>query len=664
MTSPHSDAIKPDPDSLRNARVTVRDAKDVWDSSVYGLTDERCLSQLAALRMGAWDARDEKDDGPEGSCQTPLGDVTTYLTRQSSYVPYKSSGVTQYRAGDDMCRLAIDMVFCPEVNSASAASPLAAVALITAASVRASLWDEHMTGAERGLSAVAAVAPKKGGEAYELIKEYSRQHTGRLDSAVPMILRDFYASIYAWQFIRCTDGEILDLCGSTLCLTTAIDYVGASDDPAGGGYDAYIAAASEGVACLAGDAATQALRDIVTADAFMMTKDVMAEKSRAIVDTEEFIEVSGGPVTPNEFLPARWWDAAMVPYHRLVMSTMHYKRLTDRLGTFSSADRCGKIKRAVDSIIRYDEIVDAVSDFSNKECFNELLVALAVRGSKAACGYANAVGRVTDDALECDCGASGHEEAAELAMGACLWYLLAPRYMARRQLQGYAAAGDVVRNAYAWPAPGARLRTVADICLQPGNALHTSDWQPLWGETGTPTGASGQLPLVDRLASRIVRRCLVKNVGQEAMRRSQVAAGTVLAHCNVLDDQRSLRLLSEKWCHLFETVVAGLPAGEAVPGTATAELGALVSRIWRHTVVGLADDSTDAVEGTDEQLFIDVDRAVRRTYLLTPAQGIAARRAFFGVTTSAVELSGLGPYARLSDGAAHIHNRAEGRVAS
>jgi hypothetical protein len=643
--------------------VTVRDAEDVWDSSVYGLTDERCLSQLAALRMGARDARDEKDNGPEGSCQTPLGDATTYLTRQSSYVPYESSGVTRYPAGDDMCRLTIETVFRQEVDSASLASPLAAAALITAASVRAGLWAEHMDGAERGLPAVVAVAPRKGGEAYELIKEYSRHQTVRKDSAAPMVLRDFYSSIYAWQFIRCTDGGILDLCGSTLCLTTAIDYVGASDDPAGGGYDAYIAAASEGVACLTGDAATQALRDIVTADAFMITKDAMAEMSRAIVDTEEFIEDSGGPVTPNEFLPARWWDAAMVPYHRLVMSTLQYKHLTDRLGTFRSADRCGKIKRAVDSIIRYDEIVDAIFDFSNRECFNELLVALAVSGSKAARGYANALGRVTDDALECDCGASGHEEAAELAMGACLWYLLAPRYMARRQLQGYAAAGDVVRNAYAWPAPGARLRAVADIFLQPGNALHAWDWQPLWGDTGTPTGSDGQLPFAEWLASRIVRRCLGENLGQEATRRSQVAARTVLSDCDVLDDHRSLRLLSEKWCHLFETVVAGLPADAVVPGTTTAELRALVGRIWRHTVIGPAGGPTDAVEETDERLFIDVDRAVRRTYLLTPAQGIAVRRAFFGVTTSAVELSGLGPYARLSNGAAHMHNRVEGAVA-
>ncbi|XP_044715036.1 uncharacterized protein HRG_11304 [Hirsutella rhossiliensis] len=149
-------------------------------------------------------------------------------------------------------------------------------------------------------------------------------------------------------------------------MTTAIDYVGAGDDPIGGGHDAYMAAASEGVACLAGKAATQALRDMVIADSFMVAKDEMTEAARDISNTDEFIRLGGGGVTPIEFLRARWWDAAMVPYHRLVMGTSHYKHLTDNLGTFSIADTCGNIKRAVDSIIRYNEIADIVSDYTNQ----------------------------------------------------------------------------------------------------------------------------------------------------------------------------------------------------------------------------------------------------------------------------------------------------------
>src|SRR6202021_2381164 len=99
---------------------------------------------------------------------------------------------------------------------------------------------------------------------------YHQRHAEAKESAAPMVLRDFYASIYSWQFIRCTDWRILDMCGSVLCMTTAIDYVGAKDNPAGGGYDAYIAAASEGVACLAGKPATQVMRDMGIDDSFMV----------------------------------------------------------------------------------------------------------------------------------------------------------------------------------------------------------------------------------------------------------------------------------------------------------------------------------------------------------------------------------------------------------
>jgi hypothetical protein len=654
MTSVHADPFGIDPDSVRQARASGEHAVDVWASSACGLVDERCLSRLAVLRMGTGDVPDEDVTDPKdsGSCQESLGNVTTYLTQAPSYVPYESAGVTRHRAGEVMCHQVIETVFHPDVSSSVRASPLTATALITAASVRANLWSGHTSETGQGLAVVATLAPKKGGEAYQLIREYSQHHAEGTDSAAPMILRDFYSSIYAWQFIRCIDERILDLCGAALCLTTAIDYVGASDDPAGGGYDVYTAAASEGVTCLAGKAATQALQDMVVADAFMVTKDAMAEKAKEINDADVFIGVNGGPVTPNEFLRARWWDAAMVPYHRLVMSTTHYKNLTDSLGTFKSADRCGRIKRAVDSIIRYDEIVDAISDYINKECFNELLVALATGGSKSARNYAQAVAKVTDDALECDCGENGHEEAAELAMGACLWYQLAPRYMARRQLFSYAAGTDVVREAYAWPAPGERLSAAADVCLRPGNTLHATTWEPLWKES-----RDTHQPALARLAHRIANRSLTGNAGQEARYSCEAAARSVLADCDTLDGQENLRALSEKWCHLFETVLAGVSAGEDIPHGLSRQLCSLVDRIWRHTVVG--SRPADAAEGIDEQLFIDVDRAVRRTYLLAPAQGIAIRRAFFGVTTSAVELSGLGPYARLNNGAAHMHSLAE-----
>ncbi|KAM4063602.1 hypothetical protein HRG_014047 [Hirsutella rhossiliensis] len=599
MASPQ-ESVKTDSDQVRVARTSGLHMTNVWDASACGLTDERSLSRLTGLWMGSEDAPDENVGHPKysSSCQRVSGNAATYLQQEPSYVPYKSFEVKRCRSGDDMCRQAFDLVFCQEVTSSVKASPLAATALITAASLREGLWPGRGSEVERGLAVVAAIAPKKGGEAVLLIREYRRRQEKVQDSAVPMVLRDFFASIYAWQFIRCTDGRLLDLCGSALCMTTAIDYVGAGDDPIGGGHDAYMAAASEGVACLAGKAATQALRDMVIADSFMVAKDEMTEAARDISNTDEFIRLGGGGVTPIEFLRARWWDAAMVPYHRLVMGTSHYKHLTDNLGTFSIADTCGNIKRAVDSIIRYNEIADIVSDYTNRECFNELLVAIAVGGSNGARGYANAVARVPDDTL---------------ALQNWLW---AAVYGTCWHRETWHEGMDVVREAYTWPAPGTRLRAVADISLKPGNTLHATTWQPLWEGTNTRSRDIHQQGLVYGLSRRI-----------EVMHRSITVA------------------IKRASGHYLQNGVTYLKLSWQVYRRAA---------VW-STVFGDMLLSGPTM-GTDERLFIDVDQAVRQTYLLPSAEGIAIRRAFFGVTSGSVELSGLNPYARLSDGAALMHD--------
>lgn len=552
--------IQPDGHKLRLARTNSRCTMDVWNASSCGLVDPACLDQLKELRMGTEEAQDQSTEVAKArDRQTGPTASTTYLLGEPSYVPYESNGVTRYQSGDDMCQNVVDMVFCCEVRSSVTASPLARTALITAACIRASHWSEHEGWTKGGLGLVAAAAPKKGGEAIPLINEYLQRHATAKQSVAPMVMRDFFASIFAWQFMRCTDRRILDLCGSVLCLTTAIDYVEAPDDSCSGGRDIYLAAASEGVGYLSGSAATRALRDIVIADSFMITKDAMADRCKEITNLDAFIRATGGQVTPEEFLLARYWDGAMVPFNRLILSTTGYRHLTDEFGTLCSANTCGKIKLAIDSSLRYNETVDVIPDYANRECFNELLLALAIGGSAAARGYAHAIAKVTDDTLVCGCGAVGHQEAAEAAMGACLWYLLAPRYIARKQLRNYATAVDVVRDAYAWLTPGTRLKAVAGISLQPSNILHGPTWQPLWQDTVASGSDADQPELVHGLARRIVRRSLVDDAGEEAIRSCEVIASSVLADCDSLSGVERLAALPSKWCLLFETVLACVP---------------------------------------------------------------------------------------------------------
>jgi hypothetical protein len=332
------------------------------------------------------------------------------------------------------------------------------------------------------------------------------------------------------------------------------------------------------------------------------------------------------------------------------MSTSSYRHLTDELGTFRATQKCRRIKRAFESIIRYNEIVDMISDSTSREPFNELAVAMALGGSDAALGYGNAVATVTDDVLECDCGEKGHDVAGELAMGMCLWYLLGPRYMARRQLACLSDAGGEVSKAYAWRPPGTRLRAVARTLL-PGNTLHSATWQPLWAEVDAlPHDTDGTL-WAGELARRAVRRSLTSDARQGIVHKDcEAIAKSILTDCDNLCDRTSLHALSERWRCFFDAILASSGADGVAHHDTTAELRALLGRIWEHTIVGCGPDSMGSADEADIRLFIDVDQVIRRTYLLAPAYGIIVRRAFFGVASSAVELSGLNPYGRLADG--------------
>ena len=646
----------PDPEDVRNTRLSEQRTMDVWDASACGLTDTGSLCRLEKLRMGTEARQDGEPMSLEGcrTCQVSTGNATTYTLGKLSYVPYESSQLKRYQRGDEACREAIDAVYCHDVRSSVGASPLAGFALLTALSERKSLWHEAGKRIESGLAQVAAIAPRKGGGLLQLIKEY--RHAER-DSAASMILRDVYSSIYFWQFIRSTDMRTLDLCGSVLCLTIAIDWAGASDDPTNEGTDTYIASASEGLAYLAGNAATHALKDIVTTSAFMVTKELMVEKSREVSDIDAFLRHSGGPVSPDEFLCARWWDAAMVPYHRLVMSTGPYKHLTDELGTFRATDACENIRRTFDSIIRYDEIVDIVSDYANKECFNEFLVALAIGGSSALHGYADAIARVIDNVLTCKCDAVGHQQAAELAMGTCLWYLICPRYIARKQLLQYAKASNAIREAYSWADPGLRLRAVHHISLESGEYLHTRAWQPLWSLADIASCGTLDEDPAHNLAQRAVRRCLVDGAGTGIPQQLEDAAFSALRGCNELDSQENLRNLSERWISLFAAVTAFALPSRPTGLPETNVFNDIIERIWRDVIIDSNYDTTQSADALDERLFIDTDRAIRQTYSLPFEEGIPLRRAFFGVISCAIELSGLGPYSRLNKGAVRMHDR-------
>jgi hypothetical protein len=279
-------------------------------------------------------------------------------------------------------------------------------------------------------------------------------------------------------------------------------------------------------------------------------------------------------------------------------------------------------------------------------------MALAMGGGRAVLGYGDALGRITDDVLACDCGAIGHEEAAELAMGTVLFELIHPRYRTRRQLACLSSADDPVKSAYAHRSPGTRLQAVASTVLQPGNVMYSPTWQPLWTQITTPQAPD--TPWAEQLARQAVRRSLPHPGNHAGTGACHAAAKSVLADCDQLRDQASLRNLAEAWCHFFDTVIDASVTDSTARHQATSEMRPLIGRIWEQDIVGHAGQSPPAPEFADERLFMDMDHAFQRSFSLPPAEGFAIRRAFLGVVTSATELSGLNPFARLTDGTARL----------
>jgi hypothetical protein len=623
-----------------------------WDADECGLITEACAAQLVDLHAGAFDASGDAGGGRQRSTanRDAIDNGCTVISTQPVYQPYRSKEVTRHDVGDNMARQVVRAVFSDEVRASVEASPIAMTAMKATASARLNIWPESRSPIGLRLAELASVAVRKGDEVTRWLHAWGVYEKDAIKRMGPVVMRDFWSGWFAFALLRCDNENLPDLCGSAMCLTTAVDYVDVNDDAlTGNTRDDYLAAASEGVACLEGEAVTQALKDIVISDAVMKAKNAMIADSSMVADLEGFIKCNGGPVTPHEFFLARWWDGALISTLRIVLGAPVYRHVADRFGTFTSGSKCDKIGRALDSMIRYNEIADVVSDCLQKESFNELEIALSVGGVGSVIGYAEAVATTTDDTLECDCGEDGHDEAAEIAMGSCLWYLLTPRYIARLQLCAFSNASEAVRQAYACPPAGTRLKKIACTPTPPGRMLHSPTWEPTW-TTGLESGESNRSAWIDTLARRTVRRCFLSNEIDEMVRvNCEGIAKEVLDLCDIFDDLESLRALSEKWCQLFDAVLADRITGDESNAT-VCDFRVLVKRIWtRGIIIGEGDLPTPDDE-VSIMLFLDTDKLVRHSFTLPYVDGLRLRRAFFGVMSSAVELSGLNPYSRLADG--------------
>ncbi|TFY87637.1 hypothetical protein DYL59_17770 [Pseudomonas kairouanensis] len=621
-----------DPREIREIRarfVETSASADIWSADTLGLVNDAVASLF--------------DSMPHD--QDEHGQPTSRMLHAAPYVPYTSLSIQPREQGLQRFEQLLALIRAEPVCRTVSTGALAAIALTASAS----LWLAARSATEgnrhiaQGLRALAHIAPKKGLEVERLPDAYRTLLPGVKAQDVPaMILRDFCASTFAWQYIRSPDARVHDLCGSLMVLTTAIDYVGAKDDPGAVGR-AYQVAGSDGLVHLGGRAIHQAVQDMVVACAFMITKDEMVAASQYHGDLLAFIDAAGGPVTPAEFFVGRWWDAGMCPYHRMVMNSDGYHSLMNEADAFDSFAHCHAVRRAIDNLIRYNEVIDLVPDYTNGEVFNEARVALSLGGVEAVREYGTCLACVTDEVLRCECGARGHEVAAEMSMGGALWYLLLPRFQVWRQLHAFRDGPGHVGTAFAPLPAGQRLQGVM-LKLLPGECLHDRSWKPLW-----QVGSAAQGPtLISELARRVMLRCLLPQNRQHPHALEHLIA-PLLERCDRLETLLELRELAEYWVGLFDACLEVSSVSPTAYPQILNALRAALLRAWQDTV------ACDVQAGADtERLYVDCDSAVRRTYALPLAMGLVVRRAFFGVATSAVELGGFNPYARLTRGIATV----------
>ncbi|WP_160710731.1 hypothetical protein [Chitinophaga solisilvae] len=597
---------------------------DVWSIQACGKIDE---NDVGGLYLPSF-VKGRNNPGPGND------EPYTQIRSTPGYLPYESARIATNETGWERSRLALNAVFSEDMLKLFESSPLTKIALLTSATV---IVEKTKVG--EWLKEAGTAIPRKGDEIKRLWPAYQIQCSGNLEAAIPMMLRDFSASSYVWVFIRIRDVRIHDLGGSMMCLTIASDYYRASDDPGTSDMKPYMEAMNEGLSCLEGPAASVATRDAILCSGFIQVRDAVNRRIAGMSpgELQDIISAYGGVVTPREFITMRWWDAAMSPYYRSAMGSDGYYHLTESSGVFKGTKKCGKIRRAIDSSIRYNEIVDLLPDATQGDGTNELLIAMLVGGHEATSGYAGALSAIIDEALTCDCGAEGHVEAAEIAMGSCLWFALVPRYNLRSQLNNLVKGNPTLMNAFAFGKPGERHIMCKTL---PGDILHTDGWKPLWTKTFVD---------IPELVQRVVRRTLPEEVRDEEVHLlCNHMATTVLIACFAIDDDlEQLRELWSKWCDLFDAAVSKFMQENS---PLLFSLRNLIGRIWIHTIIGTGEVCSD----TSESLFVDIDKALRETYQLSYENGRAIRRAFHGVVSSAIELSGFNPYACLADGAAHL----------
>ncbi|MEU2430197.1 hypothetical protein ABZ611_11865 [Streptomyces sp. NPDC007861] len=620
-----------------------------WDFESAGLVHagSRAAELLASLRM----ATHETHTQPHGH---EPSEPTLRIAIPPAYVPYESKRMARNAEGERLSRAVISVATSKELQQSLESSPVADTMQRTIRLLQDRLWDVETSPPGRVLALLGDAIPRKGNEMPDLVSEYVRRGAEHPASLPAMAIRDFWGFFQALMSVRCRDGRMPDLASSLMTVIMGIDFPGLADDSEAGGTQVYVEASGEGMACLAGPAAQQLLWDTTLTTAVIALKNRLLSQPSSVWQRSDTAGVPGetGAPTPSEYLLARWWDA-VTPVVLGTTGWPAYRHLANDRGHFIGSVRCGRIHRALSALFRYNDAVDLLPDYVCREPFNELHPPLAIGGAQCLTGFADALAATTDEVIDCDCGQPGHQEAAEISMAVCIGFMLSPRYRLGHQLAALShAVSPQIRRSFTGTSPQRAARTTAATRLLPGEVVYAPSWSPLWQTSSDQDDRTW----TDTLAQRAVKRYFLTGQSTHPVGRRCLALTRSLINEATADTNGSrLRNLAGQWGQLFDLVATHptiSPTLGALDPRLVKELGALIARTWSHVIVGSTEAPSPLTTKEDVQLFMDVDHAFRRTFNEPHEAPVALRRAFLGVLTSATELAGHNPYARLVDGTA------------
>ncbi|OXA39329.1 hypothetical protein Fcan01_25917 [Folsomia candida] len=438
------------------------------------------------------------------------------------------------------------------------------------------------------------------------------------------------------MFIRGFDLAQLSVCASTLCLTTCIDYVVAGDDPKLGGHEAYVKALVDSTR-VSGTSFPAIMEEVV------MTSALIAHKAELVASHNfEDMPLSGRNPTPQEFLAARWWDAAMSPYFKIPLMFQNGTGVAvDENWVPLGSKVCPSIREAVDVIVRYNEIVDVFHDASTGEPMNELHVAGRYGGLSAVANYADACAAIVDEVARCNCSAGdvAHDWATDIAIGSSAWYMCVPHYRGLTQLAELRHITNTIYKERMQKNRHAAFVTTKVAHSGCRGVLHDDDWAPLYTMGKIDPYISGNCKHCEIIADWISYRCLYRDDRggkKEKSVRKLVKDSVHLKSCPSLEE-------------FWHNVITIITSYEGLPSDMVAQSIQAVEAVWETLRSALNDMSPDLVAVKVVENHVRLDKAYIKTH--KESKGYILRRAMSSVLSVMMDRTDVAVYQRILDSA-------------